>query len=272
VVSSTIIAVMVSPCAYCGSSSRLSPGQNWGDGIIEIIVTSGNELLAWNLNGTPVDYFPLRIPTVSGLYGPVLGDADGDGRTDLLAASPDGNICAMDRSGGLLEDFPLSAGTVLETSPLLEDLDRDGDMDLLAVTSGMLNVWDLGALVPPEGSAWPGFSHDSRHSGFNDIVYTPKPLSTELLPENLVYNYPNPAQGPSTTIRYRLESAAEVTIHIFDLAGELIIEMTGPGYAQTENEAVWDLGGITSGVYLARVCASSGGRKQIAIIKIAVAK
>jgi len=63
-----------------------------------------------------------------------------------------------------------------------------------------------------------------------------------------------------------------VTIRIFDLAGILVDEMTGPGAGQTENEVIWHLKNIDPGVYFCEVKARSDNGERTAICKIAVVK
>jgi hypothetical protein len=69
-----------------------------------------------------------------------------------------------------------------------------------------------------------------------------------------------------------LSGDAEVKISIYDSAGDLVKELSGPGLAQADNEVVWNLNGIQSGIYLARVEAKGAGETSVAIIKIAVVK
>jgi len=92
------------------------------------------------------------------------------------------------------------------------------------------------------------------------------------MPVESVYNYPNPTEGNETRIRYRLNAPAEVRVKIFDLAGELVEELAAPGVGGTDNEAVWKLDGVQSGVYLARVEAKGSKATDVAVIKIAVVK
>ena len=92
------------------------------------------------------------------------------------------------------------------------------------------------------------------------------------MPKERVYNYPNPNEEDFTIIRYYLTEESRVKINIFDLAGNRVQELLGPGLANTDNEIKWELSGIPSGVYLAAVEAKSGDRKESKIIKIAVIK
>jgi hypothetical protein len=97
-------------------------------------------------------------------------------------------------------------------------------------------------------------------------------IGQDLMPKRSVYNYPNPTEGGSTTIRYSLNQPADVNIRIYDLAGDFIEEMAGAGNAPADNEVTWNLGNVASGVYFARVEARGQTSTDIAIIKIAVVK
>ena len=64
-----------------------------------------------------------------------------------------------------------------------------------------------------------------------------------------------------------------MNIKIVDLAGEIVAEfpsLASPGGA--DHEVVWDVAGIQSGVYFARIAADGGGSSGTAVIKIAVVK
>ena len=244
------------------------------DGLMEIVLSSGSEVWIFNHNGTLLDEYPL--PTLmreTELSSPVIGDIDGDGNMDVLVTSADGNVEAYSADGSMIHGFPLSAGGSELICPLLLDLDIDGDIELAAVTEcGYLWIWDLSGEFSAGKVPWGSFAHDPMHSGMNPLHLSPQSPDEDLMPSNLVYNYPNPTQGNSTTIRYRLELSCDVWIQIFDLSGELADEFSGPGEAQTENEVVWDLSDIESGVYIGRVYARSGVEEKAVIFKIAVVK
>jgi hypothetical protein len=48
--------------------------------------------------------------------------------------------------------------------------------------------------------------------------------------------------------------------------------MSAPGIGGVDNEVEWNVGGVQSGVYLARIEATSGGKSETAIVKVAVVK
>jgi hypothetical protein len=63
-----------------------------------------------------------------------------------------------------------------------------------------------------------------------------------------------------------------VDVRIFDMAGELVGEIRGRANPLAPIDIPWNLGGIESGVYFARVEAQGSGRKDLKIIKVAVIK
>jgi M6 family metalloprotease-like protein len=82
-----------------------------------------------------------------------------------------------------------------------------------------------------------------------------------------IFNWPNPNKENHTFIRTRLTKAATIDIRIIDLAGGHIFNTSYQGQPGI-NDYQWDLSGIASGVYLARV----GSGSDYKIIKIMVIK
>jgi hypothetical protein len=63
-----------------------------------------------------------------------------------------------------------------------------------------------------------------------------------------------------------------VTVRIFDGAGDLVKELSGPAQAGLERDLTWDLADVSSGIYLGRVEAETAGGTDKTFIKIAVIK
>ncbi len=265
------------------SSSRVSPPSHpaladlEGDAFLETVFVADNQIYAFNHAGFLVNDFPIKISLSNGAEkiqsSPILADLDGDSAPEILVGSNAQQLAAYHANGKMAADFPLSTGAAVNSAAAVSDLDNDGDMEIaLVADDGFLYVWDLDVPLVPANVPWGSFLADARHTNSNLTLKTPPAPQGRLLPANLVYNYPNPTEGSLTTIRYRLNFPAQVRIKIFDLAGELVDELRGPGFAQADNEVNWPLNNIESGVYLARVEAQGNGLKDVVIFKIAVIK
>ncbi len=68
-----------------------------------------------------------------------------------------------------------------------------------------------------------------------------------------------------------MESAEEVKVEIYDLAGYFVERFQFDNLIQGEvNEVVWDVSGVESGVYFANVKATKGSDWENKIVKVAV--
>ena len=75
-----------------------------------------------------------------------------------------------------------------------------------------------------------------------------------------------------THIRYFVKENATVRVRIYDLAGDLVTELTGSGIGGTDNEVDWNVGSIQSGISFRPRRASGAGQSGVAVIKVAVVK
>ncbi len=245
-----------------------------GDGICEIVITAQDKIYGVNFNASLADYTPFPYyPRTAELSSCLIGDINDDGHAEIIVSTSQGNIEVWDYSGKMVAGFPLTTGGSLPIPPSLLDLDRDGDLEIAAVSEkGVLYVWDLSSSYSSDSIEWGSYLYDAVNSGMSRKKPADVQEPSDIMPASLVYNYPNPAKGHVTYIRYRLEKRAEVKIEIYDLAGDLVESFSGPGNAQTENEIAWDISDIESGVYFCRVSADTGSEKKAVICKIAVIK
>lgn len=94
---------------------------------------------------------------------PTLGDLE------IIVGSVMGwEVYAWHHDGTFLPGWPLDAGAfgVVNTSPVVEDLDGDGNLEVVAASYSQLNVWDL----------------SSKSSIHDDEVYFP--LDWPMFPQN----------------------------------------------------------------------------------------
>ncbi len=253
-----------------------------GDGVRDIVIFAGNKIFVYNYAGASLDNFPKQVPSSNPITSnPIVADVDGDGDVDIVAVTSDGLVVAYDKNGTMANGFPLQAGTGNQSVAAFEI--SVGSLSVteigLAVASsndGSVTAWRTarvgGGPSPPVKLPWPQYQHDAQHTGLATEPLTGKPVSSAFFPKDRAYNWPNPVYDGKTFIRYFIQDNATVKIKIFDLAGDLVTELAGPGVGGVDNEVQWNVAGVQSGVYLARIEASGSGKTETAIVKVAVVK
>ncbi len=238
-----------------------------GDGFRDIIAVTAEHLHVINRIGVELDGFPVAL-TDSAASSPVVADLNEDGNPDVLVVTRRGAVVAIDGRGKMLTGYPLSAGRGEQWPAVFVS----GDSVCLAVASsedGSLSAWRVGRA---SALPWPQFQRDAARSGYDVMVLSLGPRRDEFFPESRAYNWPNPVYGMTTQIRYYVREDASVTIRIFDLAGDRVAEFSQDGVGGVDNEFVWDVSGVQSGIYFAHIQAQGAQGTGKAVIKIAVVK
>ncbi len=246
------------------------------NGYLDVVVVGSGKVFAFNHQGIPLTNFPIEYEeneTDTFYPDPVLADIDGDGFSEIIVGSKNDQLLAFDSQGNKNLGFPISVSGEIVANIGITDLNKNNKFNLFARSNDdFCYAWQLDFDYSGNQIFWGEYLLNAQHSGLflNEIS---KPTAQgDLMPVKSVYNYPNPTEGNSTTIRYYLREEATVSVKIYDMAGELVDEMSGSGFAELDNEIVWDITNVESGVYLARVKAESDGESNVAIIKIAVVK
>ncbi len=241
------------------------------DGENYIIYNNGKYIEARNLSGALADNFPFKDPDDKNFTGNILtADFEGNNNSEIIASTEDGRIFAIDGgTGKTIYGFPISAGSDLAAVPVLYV--QGGKISYAALNKKMnLSAWNIGLT---EGTTF--WSEDYGNSDNSAFVKAASAQNQEtgFFPENRAYNYPNPVYGSQTFIRYYVSEDAKINIKIFDLAGDYVAELNDDAHGGMDNETVWNVGDIQSGIYLARIEATGvGGKTDSKIIKIAVVK
>ncbi|MBD3184091.1 T9SS type A sorting domain-containing protein [Candidatus Poribacteria bacterium] len=92
-----------------------------------------------------------------------------------------------------------------------------------------------------------------------------------------IYNYPNPAPAgqyiDKTIFRYYSSTYADVTIRIYDIAGNMVDELESQIQNGGYNETEWNISGVASGIYIYMVEIDPVvGNKEIITKKLAIVK
>ena len=246
-----------------GATGGLAVADLDGDGSPEIVVGATSGLYAFSKYGVVRENFPLRVLDGGSITAAPSIARAADGRSIIFYGSTNGHLYAADGRGASVSGFPLQTGGMF-SSPVVA-----GNTLTCATADSSVSFWNLHTFLSNSQPLWNGPLGNRNHT--NLVVYTAQPAAAEeLLPATSAYNWPNPAYGGSTNIRYRLGKAAAVHIRIFNMAGELVDQLNGTGDPNTENEVVWDVSKIKSGVYFAVLKAVAGSEEKSCKIKIAI--
>lgn len=243
-----------------------------GDGQQEIILTADNKIYVINKFGVILDNFPYSIPNVSSITsGVAVADLNGDNIAEVIFGTGDGRVYAYSINGKVLDGFPITTGGRIRSTPAV--INSDGNFGIMVYSEdGYLYGYKTPWAYNDTKVLWKNFLRNSSHTNDGSGSISSVTSNLPCLPSDKVYNWPNPAYGKTTNIRYYLGGdVSAVNIKIMDLAGELVTTLAGTTNKGLDNEVPWDISTVQSGIYIA-VLELSGGCSETASIKIAVVK
>ena len=241
------------------------------DGKQEILFSGDNYLYAINSNGVLLDNFPVKF-TSTILSGISVADVNDDGIFELLFTTQSGDLNCISMNGKNIDGFPIKVGNNTYSTPAFYNYS-----DTLAISlisgDGYLYSFKTDKVYKPQNILWKNYLRDKNFSNNNFRGVQSTVTYSEKLPKDKVYNWPNPVYDSKTFIRYFLNgNAGSVNIKILDLSGELVTKLTGTAFSNNENEVIWDVSKVSSGVYYGVIEATVDGTTETKIIKIAVIK
>lgn len=220
--------------------------------------------VAGGTSGDIMHGWPVSLPANSE-GSPVVGDLDGDGMADIVqpigsdeTETPD-LITAYNARGQGLAGFPIALGGHCRATPVICDLDEDGDVDLVYGSWDLeLHVWDLPGAYDPTVVPWPMFQATPQRDGqaiqvsIIGVEEEEVPAAFTVLPPR-----PNPF-NPITTVRlYVAPGDTRLDVAVFDVRGRMVRQLhrgdSQPGWREFTWDGRDDAGrGQASGVYFVR--------------------
>ncbi|HHM23536.1 MAG TPA: T9SS type A sorting domain-containing protein, partial [Bacteroidetes bacterium] len=246
------------------------------DGFAEIVFATARDLRAYHLTGVLCSGFPVRfeVPLAESgfhLAAPII-IARNNAPAWIIARDGASNLLMADGRGRITLGNYLNARSPAYTPWLAAAVAPDRNILVAAPsTDGLFRLFQFPAPDVLAQQSWLGARGSGRGEGFllekSSAVLAP---ASELMP--YAYNYPNPTRDGRTAFRFFLAEDARISIGIYDLSGEKVDQLSGSGVGSMENEIVWPLGNIASGVYLAHIQAKSASKKSVKVVKVAVVK
>jgi hypothetical protein len=125
--------------------------------------------LGADLPGWPVYYSNTTYTESS----PVIADITGDGSPDIILGDEAKYINAWNADGTLIDGFPIAVGDAVRGTPVVCDLDSDGDGELIvAGWDRNLYVWDFAAPYLNNNAPWPMFHGNYHRNGLAGFTIT----------------------------------------------------------------------------------------------------
>jgi hypothetical protein len=204
------------------------------------------------------------IATVA-LYGGLVDAVDPSGRRPLRTIG----------SNQLYSRWPLTVGAPIGASPLLDDINGDGNIALIASASnGWMYQWKLDADMAGKTVLWKQTGYDAGRPFAYLAPINPNQV-TETAPLSF-FSYPNPTNGSkAVAFRYKFSNSAKnVRLDIFTYTGFHVFSTTAlsGSYPDWNELSPVSLANFGSGVYRCRMEAEINGKKCVQFWKMAVVK
>jgi subtilisin family serine protease len=196
-----------------GGAGGLSIGDLDADGFSEVYVTNEVEasgfvyalVYGFDHQGTELSAagFPKAVMGDASSCTPLIGDIDGDGQKELVVAVAGAPVIAWEADGSVTPGFPMFGllGDI-KASPAIEDLDQDGDIELMVNGYDYkFHVIDLPGAYDAGLIDWGMVRRDAQNSGWTaaapriDVSSAPTQIQTGQRLE-LQLSASNPANLP----------------------------------------------------------------------------
>ncbi|MCD6374749.1 MAG: S8 family peptidase [Caldisericaceae bacterium] len=213
--------------------------------ILEPDSTYFNDLFPMALNGTPQS-------------GPISFDVDDDGLLEILTIVDQGLVHLIKINGQEVANFPVDLGQGVGSIPVIDDLDGDGDTEVLI--GGQSNIFAIDLhLKAGQVPAWNTYQGNNHRSGSYGLPVTAiKEMPGRPLPESfqIFSNYPNPFNN-ETVIRFNVPArfnGKKMQLKIFNVLGQMVyhktIENLKSGMQRIKWSGIDDAGkALSSGIY-----------------------
>ncbi|MBN1301363.1 MAG: T9SS type A sorting domain-containing protein [Melioribacteraceae bacterium] len=259
------------PVAGSLPATHLSAGDLKSDGGNYFVVNANDRIDAYNASGGVADNFPIYCPDDASFVGtPLVLDFNSDNYSDVLISADNGNVYLFSGNDGkIIAPFPVSLGYEINNSPLIFN-GNNGTGVIFNDINNTISIWELSdSQLQVDWSQEKGNSLNTSSLGEPDN----QNKIESFFPKNRAYSWPNPVYDTEAYFRFYVSEDSEVEINIFDLAGDYVDKINYKALGGFDNEVLWDVSYIQSGVYLAHMnVKNSSGTSDYKIIKVAVIK
>lgn len=239
-----------------------------GDGNLEMFFGSGDQYVyGYDHTGIPLAGWPIDLGS-SIETQVVFSDLNNDNFPEIVVTTKDEIIYVFDKDGNSFDIFPQPIAD-LATTPAIEDIDNDGDLEIF-----FGNVNGVSAIDYKEargyGTYWNMFRCNPRRTGNYEDAESGIEESTVLKP-SIFKVYPNPFRD-HTVVVFSCEKNQRVDIDIYNVAGQRVKSIESRGET-TVRVFTWNgrdekNKAVPTGVYFCRLKTDNGTKFTKKLVKI----
>ncbi len=148
-----------------------SAGDIDGDGTIELAVNMGTGVAVFEPDGTYFNGYPTGL-AAGGPSTCLISDLNNDGYREIIKGSVDSKLYALTYGTNQMEGFPIDLLSYAYPSPAVDDLNQNGDANLIASSfANELFVFNFAVPFDTSSYSWPMLKHDIHRTGNLDYRY-----------------------------------------------------------------------------------------------------
>jgi ELWxxDGT repeat protein len=143
------------------------------DGDLEIVASADGWVYAWNVDGTELDGYPVRVTEQTNVRAyPVVGDVDGDGELEIVVVSRESQapwralVAVLSTSGTTERIIEVPAAVNYGAAPALADLAGDPAPEIVLHAGDQVHVWHGDGTA---AAGWPAYA-GVRPTGVSPVV------------------------------------------------------------------------------------------------------
>ncbi len=246
--------------------SNISLGDVNDDGIHDVVFTADNMIFILQPNGSFLNKTPVMPYDVSysASVSPIIGQDFLAENISLYLPTSSNWTQAIDNNCTIQKMYSFANGLAL-ASPLISQ-NGTSSMLYLPISDSLIQMYSF---PPPENSTaevyWNGYKNGPQRTACVTALSEGNPDSTATF---TILTYPNPAESGQVRIRIRSNQDAKSSIKIYNLAADILFNDEQQITAYINNEYVWPIDNVASGVYFAMV--KVGGKSEL--VKIGITK
>lgn len=202
-------------------------------GVVSVLTSDGSLRAGWPVIGPGDVFAPAIVDDIDGLEAEVLF------ATDLET------VHARATDGQTPFAWPGDAGSPTELSPATGDVDGDGELDLIVLTTTSVVRFDIDSTVSVDDfMRWTQFGHDAQRTfcaaGAKVATGVESAGSTASVRIAFAPAFPNPTSSGRTTMQFSLPRAARTRVEMFDVRGRRVRVLADGVREAGQHAVLWD--------------------------------